>query len=633
MPKPFKPTRPFPLPDDADIVQHEGRPHVRMKERGRAVLYRVSKDGKKYLRPTRRWYFDLRDENGTVQRVKGFTDLKATEQLANELERKAERRQYGYADPAEEHFRRPLAEHLNDYAGQLEAKGGTSEHVRLTTGRVSALLGGCGFVFPLDADAGRAAEWLNSIRRDGAAAELPDGESFTPAEAAKLLGISGTAVRAAVKRMNLAATGNGKARSLPRSTVEALVLKRAKGCGPETINHYIRAVRGFFRWLVKSNRLGSNPLDSLELVNAAADVRRTRRELDADELRRLFIAARGSARAYRGLTGEDRYMLYLVAAGTGFRANALANLTPADFDLSAATVTLAARLNKSRRLKVQPLPADVADALRDYLTGKPDAAPVWGGTWARDHRGAEMLRIDLEAAGIAYATEGPDGPEYADFHSLRHSYLTLGGRSGIDLRTLQELAGHSKPELTARYSHRRLYDLAGAVDKLPNLVPPTSHASDIPLRMTGTDDGAGAVPGAVAGGISTHQSASSRILRVVGGMEGGSLKTLEMIGAGASLHRPASNCISEDDGTRTRNHRIDSPQIADCNSQQSMALTSNAAAGCSAGCSEKTSEGGNTDPELAGLVAAWPTLPDPIRRAMLALLESSKSQFRGSLLT
>jgi hypothetical protein len=84
-----------------------------------------------------------------------------------------------------------------------------------------------------------------------------------------------------------------------------------------------------------------------------------------------------------------------------------------------------------------------------------------------------MLRIDLDAAGIPYAVEGPDGPEYADFHALRHSYLTLGGRSGIDLRTLQELAGHSTPMLTARYSHRRLYDLAGAVDQLPPLVPPT----------------------------------------------------------------------------------------------------------------------------------------------------------------
>ena len=98
-------------------------------------------------------------------------------------------------------------------------------------------------------------------------------------------------------------------------------------------------------------------------------------------------------------------------------------------------MTLAARFNKNRKMKVQPLPADVAAALRGYLAGKPAERPVWGGTWARDHRGAEMLRGDLEAAGIAYAVEGPDGPEYADFHALRHSYLTMLGRTGIDLRT------------------------------------------------------------------------------------------------------------------------------------------------------------------------------------------------------
>ena len=90
---------------------------------------------------------------------------------------------------------------------------------------------------------------------------------------AKLLDITVGAVRATVKRMNLPATGNGKARRLPRATVEALALNQAKGCAPETVNHYIRAVRGFFRWLVKAKRMGSNPLESLTLVNARADVR------------------------------------------------------------------------------------------------------------------------------------------------------------------------------------------------------------------------------------------------------------------------------------------------------------------------------------------------------------------------
>ena len=83
---------------------------------------------------------------------------------------------------------------------------------------------------------------------------------------------------------------------------------------------------------MRSKRIGSDPLDSLNLVNEAVDVRRTRRELTADELTALLTGTRASARTFRGLAGEDRFMLYLVAAGTGFRANALANLTPADLE-------------------------------------------------------------------------------------------------------------------------------------------------------------------------------------------------------------------------------------------------------------------------------------------------------------
>lgn len=351
----------------------------------------------------------------------------------------------------------------------LESKGNTAVHVRQTIGRASALFSGYRFNFPLEADAGKAAEWLNSIRRNRVPVELPEGDAFTPGAVAKLLGISGSAVRAAVLRLDPSAVGESpqiaacSGRSPRVESSEGVLARNGEPLHP--------CSQGVFRWLVKAKRLGSNPFEALSLVNSATDVRRARRELNANELRRLFDAAKANKTVYRGLSGQDRYMLYLTAAGTGYRANALANLTPSDFDLAETIVTLPARFNKSRKLKVQPLPPDVADALHDYLCDKPAGSPVWGEPWAREHRGAEMLRIDLKAAGIPYSVEGPDGPEYADFHSLRHSYLTLGGRSGIDLRTLQVLARHSKPELTARYTHRHLHDLAGAVAKLPNLVP------------------------------------------------------------------------------------------------------------------------------------------------------------------
>src|SRR5262249_1999162 len=125
---------------------------------------------------------------------------------------------------------------------------------------------------------------------------------------------------------------------------------------------------------------------------------------------------------------------------------------------------------------------------RDYLRDRPAGQPVWGGTWARDRRGAEMLRGDLEAAGIPYVVEGPDGPLFADFHALRHTYLTLAGRAGIHLPTLQHLAAHSPPTPTARYSRRRLFDLAGAVERLPSFLPDERGAGEAAaLRATGTE--------------------------------------------------------------------------------------------------------------------------------------------------
>lgn len=268
--------------------------------------------------------------------------------------------------------------------------------------KVSAILSGCGFAFAPDLDAGRVSAWLADLRRAGRIADIPPGDAFASSDVAELLGIGVDAVRRFVARHRLPAVGNGTARRLTRATVQAVAERATKGAGPNTANHYVRAVRGFTRWLVRLKRIGTDPLESLPLVNTAADVRRARRELTADELRALLTGTRASERTFRGLAGADRFMLYLTAAGTGFRSNALANLTPTDFDLDAASpvVTLAARFNKSRKTKVQPLPGDVAAALRDYLTGKPANALVWGGTWASGCMGAEMLRRDLEAVGI-----------------------------------------------------------------------------------------------------------------------------------------------------------------------------------------------------------------------------------------
>src|SRR5262249_50355447 len=155
-------------------------------------------------------------------------------------------------------------------------------------------------------------------------------------------------------------------------------------------NHHVRALRSFGRWLMRSRRWPCNPFDTLALLNTATDRRHDRRELDAGELRRLLAVARASRQGFRGLSGPDRVHLYATACGTGFRVSALANLTPDDFDLAAEmpTMTLAARYAKNRKTKVQPLPPDVAELLRNYLADKPVSQTIWPGGWKDD--AAEM---------------------------------------------------------------------------------------------------------------------------------------------------------------------------------------------------------------------------------------------------
>ena len=132
----------------------------------------------------------------------------------------------------------------------------------------------------------------------------------------------------------------------------------------------------------------------------------------------------------------------------------------------------------------QPLPADVAESLRVYLADRSEARTVWPGTW--HERAAEMIRLDLDAADIAYVVEGPDGPLHADFHSLRHSFVAMLDRARASLKQAMQLARHSDPKLTAkRHGRAQLHDLAGTIEKLPSILGPgpTTEA----IRATGTD--------------------------------------------------------------------------------------------------------------------------------------------------
>src|SRR5262249_33048887 len=242
--------------------------------------------------------------DGKFRRVPLCADKTASKQLLAKLVTDAKLTQHGMGDAFEEHHKRPLREHLEDFRRYLLAKGNTEKHVQQTYTRALAVLDGCRFVFLADLSASAVAEFLHDLRRDPPASALPAGqESFTLAEMVKALGCNPQSVPMMLRRHGLDAKGSGKARRYPRATVEALAERLCRGKATTTSKGYLTAIKGFSRWLVKARRAPADPLAPLSRLNADTDVRRERRALAESELRALLTAAGSSDTAFRELSG------------------------------------------------------------------------------------------------------------------------------------------------------------------------------------------------------------------------------------------------------------------------------------------------------------------------------------------
>ena len=422
-------TRPYLLPADAEVVVRDGRRHVRLTERGRAVFYRLSKDGTKYLKPSKKWYGQYKDADGLTCREPLAANKEAAQQMLAAIVKKVELEKGGVRDPFAAYRKKPLADHLAEYSASFADHGHTARQAEQAVARCRAAFSGCRFRSLADLDAEAVGKWLARRR------ELPKADG---------------------------------------------------GFGTQTSNHYLTAVKAFANWCARTRRLGANPFQHLRRLNVAVDLRHRRRDLTDGEMAALLAAAR-IGNAVRGLPGVDRAVLYTVAAYTGLRASELASLTPASFTLDASppTVCVEAGYSKHRRKDHVPLhPALVAE-LRQWLAGRPADAPLWPGNWAKHFEASDLIKHDLAAARTAWLASATTdlergerlkgdhlryrdaGGRVADFHALRHTVITKLVRAGVLPKDAKELARHSTITLTMdRYAHVTLTETAAAVGKL-----------------------------------------------------------------------------------------------------------------------------------------------------------------------
>jgi site-specific recombinase XerD len=212
---------------------------------------------------------------------------------------------------------------------------------------------------------------------------------------------------------------------------------RPRKLAPATIGRKLAAVRAFLRHALGPNRV----------PDASFAPRRSRRLPDApqtSEIDQVLDALDGTG----PLAIRNRALVELVYSA-GLRSQEAVDLDLADVDFEQELVHVRGKGGKER---VIPLGEEASHRLSVYLR---DARPQLA-TGAENALFLSARGRRLDTSTLRRLLPHP--------HRLRHAFATHLLEGGADLRTIQELLGHSSLSTTQMYSHvdaarlRKVYD-------------------------------------------------------------------------------------------------------------------------------------------------------------------------------
>lgn len=235
----------------------------------------------------------------------------------------------------------------------------------------------------------------------------------------------------------------------------------------------LAAIRTFSRYL---RREGVIDVDPSSLVGTPKREQRLPAHLGEAEMSRLLEMPDGS----NPLGRRDRAILELFYA-SGLRLSELVGLNIDDVNLSGRIVRV---LGKGRKERLVPFNRSTEKAIRDWLkdwealtrAGVRDPGSVVRKTSAGRTARKQVDPLFLNYKGSRLSTRSVDRlvRRYVSAcstrfgispHALRHSFATHLLQRGADLRSIQELLGHSRLSTTQRYTHVNAAQLMDAYKK------------------------------------------------------------------------------------------------------------------------------------------------------------------------
>lgn len=242
-------------------------------------------------------------------------------------------------------------------------------------------------------------------------------------------------------KLSLAKKGKINFRTINNST---LVRKYISGLSIKmqraTIERRLVTINCFFDFLIKINVLKTN---KATFIPYPRPERKLPIFLTMDEVFRLLDTLGGDS----VLEARDRAIIELLYS-SGLRVSELVGINIIDLDLKNLMVKVVGKGNKER---IVPVGSKAAEALEHYLVKRPELNPENDAVFINTFGG--RLNVRSVNRAVKYYTHRAGIAKNVSAHTLRHSFASHLLDKGADIRTIQEMLGHSTLSTTQKYTH------------------------------------------------------------------------------------------------------------------------------------------------------------------------------------
>ena len=210
----------------------------------------------------------------------------------------------------------------------------------------------------------------------------------------------------------------------------------------KTINHNISTLRSFYKFLLIEKTIKNNPMEYIEMPKTKKTLPKT---LSIEEIDKLLDINLTDDFSYR-----NKAMIELMYS-SGLRVSELINVKIHDIDTSNCIIRI---MGKGKKERIVPLGDYAINYINIYLKSHRInliKKEINDYLFLNNH-GKHLTRQGFFKILKQLAKEKNIKTDFSP-HTLRHSFATHLLNGGADLRSIQEMLGHSDISTTQIYTH------------------------------------------------------------------------------------------------------------------------------------------------------------------------------------